>query len=396
MSAGPVSEGTRRIGEAAHRFVSFFREYEQWVANAGPDVADLTAGNPQEPALEAYGEALRAASRSDDPKWFAYMMSHPSAQETAAASLNGRLGTSYRAEDILMTNAAMAGLAVTLRAVCDPDDEVIMVSPPHFLYEPILMATGSSAVRVPMRDDFDLDVGAIGAAITERTRAIIVNSPHNPTGKIYPASTLRALGDALTEASERNGRTIYLLSDEAYQRILFDGNRFDSPTQFYASSFLIYTYGKTLLTPGQRLGYVAIRPDLPHREELIGAITVAQVANGWAWPNALLQHALGDLEPLSVDVEHLQWRRDHMVEALRRAGYELHVPEATFYLLVRSPIEDDEKFVRMLAERAVLVMPGSLLECPGYFRISLTASDAMIERALPVFAEAMAEAGAPA
>lgn len=396
MAASPVSESSRRIFETAKQFVSFFAEYEQWMARAGPDTSDLTAGNPTEPALEAYGEALRASSRSDDPQWFAYMMSHPAAQAAAAASLNARLGTEYRPEDVLMTNAAMAGLAVTLRAVCDPGDEVVLVSPPHFLYEPILMATGASAVRVRMREDFDLDVEGIRSAITGRTRAIIVNSPHNPTGRIYPPSTLRALAGVLTEASELNGRTIYLLSDEAYQRILFDGNTFETPTKFYAPSFLIYTLGKTLLTPGQRLGYVAVRQDMPEREDVIGAITVAQLVNGWAWPNALLQHSLGDIEALSIDVGHLQERRDRMVVALREAGYQLHVPEATFYLLVRSPVEDDEKFVRMLAERGVFVMPGSLLECPGYFRISLTASDAMIERALPVFAEVLAEAGAPA
>ena len=395
MTAGPVSESTTRIYDAAHRFVEFFGEFGERMATAGPDHADLVAGNPQEPAIAGYGDALRRHSESAIPSWFAYTMNDADAQAAAAAGLNDLLGTDYRADDILLTNAAMAGLAVTLRAVCDPGDEVIIISPPHFLYEPILIATGASAVRVRMREDnFDLDVDAIATAITKKTRAIIVNSPHNPTGRIYPPATLEALAAVLTEASGRNGRTIYLLSDEAYQRLIFDGNPFRSPTEFYAPSFLIYTYGKTLLAPGQRIGYVALRPDIPHRDELIRAITVAQLVNGWSWPNALLQHALGDLEGLSVDVRHLQEKRDRTVAALREAGYELHTPEATFYLLVRSPIEDDEKFVRLLAERDVFTMPGTLLECPGYFRISLTGSDAMIDTALPVLAQAIAEAGA--
>jgi aspartate aminotransferase len=394
MTASPVSEGTTRIAQAARRFFEFFRDFQEILDNAGPDHADLVAGNPQEPTIPGYGEALRTHSESADPTWFAYTMNDAAAQAAAADSLNALLGTDYRPDDIQLTNAAMAGLAVSLRAVCDLADEVIIISPPHFLYEPILMATGASAVRVRVReDDFDLDVAGIAAAITERTRAIIVNSPHNPTGRIYPPSTLEALASVLTEASERNGRTIYLLSDEAYNRIIFDGNPFRSPTEFYAPSFLVYTYGKTLLTPGQRVGYVALRPDIPHREELIQAITVAQLVNGWSWPNALLQHALADLEGLSVDMPHLQEKRDRTVAALREAGYELHMPEAAFYLLVRSPIEDDEKFVRMLAERDVFTMPGSLLESPGYFRISLTGSDAMIDKALPVFANAMAEVG---
>ncbi|HEY7283751.1 MAG TPA: aminotransferase class I/II-fold pyridoxal phosphate-dependent enzyme [Actinomycetota bacterium] len=395
MAESPVSESINRIATRAMRFFEFFSDYGPMVAQAGPDHSDLVAGNPQERVIAGYGEALRRYSESDDPTWFAYAMSLPEAQEAAAESLNATIGSDYRPEDIHLTNAAMAGLAVTIRAVCDPGDEVIIISPPHFLYEPIIMGTGAGAVRVGMReDDFDLDVDAIGAAITERTRAIIVNSPHNPTGRIYPPSTLRALADVLTAASARNGRTIYLLSDEAYQRIVFDGNRFESPTRFYAPSFLIYTYGKTLLTPGQRLGYVAIRQDMPHREELSRAIGVAQVVNGWMWPNALLQHATRELEGLSVDVARLQDRRDRTVGALRAAGYSVHVPEAAFYLLPRSPIEDDEKFVRMLAEREVFTMPGSLLESPGYFRISLTGSDAMIDRALPVFAQVLSEVDA--
>jgi len=394
VTAGPVSESTRRIYDSAFRFVEFFGEFGELMGRASPDHADLVAGNPQGPVIPGYGDALRKYSESDVPSWFAYTMNNPRAQEAAAAGLNDLLGTEYRPDDILLTNAAMAGLAVSLRAVCDPGDEVVIISPPHFLYEPILLATGASAVRVRMReDDFDLDVDAIAAAITERTRAIIVNSPHNPTGRIYPPSTLEALAAVLTEASERNGRTIYLLSDEAYQRLIFDGNPFRSPAEFYAPSFLIYTYGKTLLTPGQRIGYVALRPDIPHREELVRAITVAQLVNGWSWPNALLQHALGELEGLSVDLANLQAKRDRMVAGLREAGYELHTPEATFYLLVRSPLEDDEKFVRLLAERDVFTMPGSLLECPGYFRISLTGTDAMIDKALPVLAEAIGEAG---
>jgi len=396
MTASPVSEQTAAIAGRAHHFFEFFTEYGELIDQSGPDRADLVAGNPQEPVIAGYGEAIRRHSESTDPRWFAYTMSAPEAQAAAAASLNELLGTDYGPDGILLTNAAMAALAVTLRPLCHPGDEVLIVSPPHFLYEPIIMGTGGSAVRVAMReDDFDLDVDAIAGAITGRTRAIIVNSPHNPTGRIYPASTLRALADVLTTASERNGRTIYLLSDEAYNRIVFDGNRFDSPTQFYAPSFLIYTYGKTLLTPGQRLGYVAVRPDAPDRDELVRAITVAQLVNGWMWPNALLQHAVGDLEGLSVDVPHLQERRDRVVAAFREAGYDVHVPEATFYLLPRSPIADDEKFVRLLAEREVFTMPGSLLEAPGYFRLSLTASDAMIDRALPVFASAIADVGSP-
>jgi aspartate aminotransferase len=318
--------------------------------------------------------------------WFAYQLSEPASQEIVAESLRKRLGIPFVATDVSMTNGAFAGLSTTMRAVVDPGDEVIYNLPPWFFYETLIRGAGAQPVAVAVRpDDFDLDVDAIAAAITPRTRGIIVNSPNNPTGRIYPESTLLALAEILTDASERNGRPLFLFSDEAYNRIVFSGARFISPVEFYPYSFLIYTYGKTLLTPGQRLGYVALPPNMPERESMRNAILMAQVTTGYAFPNALLQHALADIEPLSIDVAHLERKRDHMVSALRSYGYDLHSPEGTFYLLPRSPIPDDMAFTERLADREVFVLPGSLAEIPGYFRISLTATDDMIDRALPVF-----------
>src|SRR5262249_16863895 len=210
----------------------------------------------------------------------------------------------------------------------------------------------------------------------------------NPTGKIYPPETLARLARLLTEASARIGHTIYLLSDEAYSRILYDGRDFHSPSSYYPNTFLLYTYGKTLLTPGQRLGYIALPPSMPERELIRPALTVSQLVTGYAYPNALLQHALPDLERLSIDVAQLQRRRDRMVGALREMGYDLHSPEATFYLLPRAPLADDLTFIELLAEFDIFCLPGIVVELPGYFRISLTANDEMVERALPGFAAA--------
>ena len=181
----------------------------------------------------------------------------------------------------------------------------------------------------------------------------------------------------------------FLLSDEAYRRIRFDGRAYPSPAESYPYSLVLYTYAKTLLTPGQRLGYIALSPSMPDREPLRRAIFAAQLMTGWAFPNALLQHALADLDGMSIDVEHLARKRDRLVEALRSMGYEVHSPEGTFYLLPRSPIADDWAFVEGLADLGVMCLPGQVVELPGYFRLSLTASDEMIEKALPIFERAI-------
>ena len=259
-----------------------------------------------------------------------------------------------------------------------------------FFYDSYTLATGATPVKVNINwDTLDLDINAIEAAITERTRAIIINSPHNPTGKIYSPHVLSQLGDLLTRASEQNGRPIFLLSDEAYREIVFSGHTFHSPTSYYPYSLMIYTYGKTLLTPGQRLGYIAISPEMPERETLRSTLFTMQVVSGWAMASALLQHALPDIQPLTIDVSALERRAHYLVGGLREAGYEVHMPEGTFYLLPKSPIPDDTHFCNLLAEDDVFCMPGGIPEAHGYFRICLTANDAMVERALPIFEKAI-------
>ncbi|MGH2558985.1 MAG: aminotransferase class I/II-fold pyridoxal phosphate-dependent enzyme [Thermomicrobiales bacterium] len=395
MTERATSLLTQRLLSDTSPLLTFFLQ-SRWAKKQGePGICDFVVGNPHEPPIPAFGEALARWSAPHDNAWYAYRLSEPASQEIVAESLRTFLGIQFTADDVSMTNGAFAGLAASMRAVVDPGDEVIYNLPPWFFYETLIRGAGAEPAPVAVRgDDFDLDLDAIAAAMTPRTRGIIVNSPNNPTGRIYPESTLRALAEILTAASDRNGRPIYLFSDEAYSRIVFDGRRFVSPVAFYPYSFLIYTYGKTLLTPGQRLGYVALPPDMPDRESLRGALLMAQVVSGYAFPNALLQHALPDIEPLSIDIAHYERKRDRMVAALRSFGYELHSPEGTFYLLPKSPIPDDMAFADRLAERDVYVLPGSLAEIPSYCRISLTASDEMIERALPVFADCIQEVAA--
>lgn len=393
MASAPVSQRIQHLADITAPVIRFMTS-SRWARHDPTQfICDFVVGNPHEMPLTEFVEALQRWTPPQGKDWFAYKMSEPSACDVVAESLRARHELPFMADDVLMTNGAFAGLSVALRAVCDPGDEVVFISPPWFFYETLIAAVDATPVRVRVHPHtFDLDLDAIEAALTPRTRAIIVNSPHNPTGKIYPPETLQKLGHCLDAASAHFGRPIYLLSDEAYSRIVFDGRDYPSPTRFYHRTILIYTYGKVLLTPGQRVGYLALTPTLPDKGQVYQALMMAQLVTGYAWPNALLQHALPDLERASIDIAHLQRKRDRLVAGLRGLGYEVTVPEGTFYVLARSPWTDDLAFLELLAEYGVYCLPGAVVEMPGYFRISLTASDEMIDRALPGFGAALEQA----
>jgi aspartate aminotransferase len=361
--------------------------------NANPEVANFAVGNPQEVPMPEYVDALRASLEPKRANWFAYKDSEPKSRITVARGLSKQTGMDWDPADVAMTNGGFAALAVAMRALVEPGDEVIFLSPPWFFYEFMILAADAVPVRLHLAPPaFEPDLDTIAAAITPRTRALIFNSPHNPSGRVYPLETLQALGRTLTEASARIGHPIFVISDEPYKRILFDGIEFHSPAEVYPNTVITYSYGKQLLAPGQRIGYLTVPPTMPDREAFRDTVFVAQLATGYAFPNALLQHAIEDLEELLIDVTAMQRRRDRMVEGLREIGYEATMPEGTFYVMARAPIADDIAFCDLLAKHRVLVLPGTMVEVPGWFRISLTATDEMVERGIPGFAAAYAEA----
>jgi aspartate aminotransferase len=387
-----VSSRISVLSDAIGGFVSWASRPEVWAAN-GPGVSNFMFGNPHDMAPQRYVDALVAGSTPTSPDHFAYQMNEQGSVGVVAASLAERFGMPFAPEDVAMTNGNFSGLSICLHLAAGPGDEVVYVSPPWFFYETLILEAGATPVRV-LADpsSWDLDLPVIADAIGPRTAAIIVNSPNNPTGRIYPSETLDALASLLTEAAERNGRPIYLLSDEAYNRIVYDGRDYPTPVAHYPWSFYIYTYGKTHLAPGLRLGYVAIPPTMPHREDLRDPMLLAQVSHGWAFPVAPLQHSIAELDRIGIDVERLQRRRDLLVGALREQGYDVVEPEGTFYIIARSPMPDDQAFFDLLVRHDVFVLPGSVFEMPGWFRLSVTASDDMCERAVPAFAKAIEEA----
>jgi aspartate aminotransferase len=382
-----------RMRASISPFLSFFNGPFARL-NLEPGVANFAVGNPQEMPLPQYVEALQRNLEPRDKDWFAYKLSEPESQRVVAASLSARTGLDWDPHDVAMTNGGFAAIAVTLRALVEPGDEVIFLSPPWFFYELLILAAGGEPVRLPLEPPaFDLDVDRIAAAITPRTRVVLVNSPHNPTGRVFTPETLGHLADALTDASARIGHPIWILSDEPYNRIVFDGLAAHSPAEAYPHTVITYSYGKQLLAPGMRIGYIAVPPTCAERVALRDEIFVQQMSTGYSWPNALLQHALAELDPMTIDIGALQRRRDRLVPALREMGYEASMPEGTFYTMARSPIADDVAFTDVMARHRVLVLPGTIVEVPGWFRISLTASDEMVDGSLERFAAARREVG---
>jgi aspartate aminotransferase len=332
--------------------------------------------------------AIRKHAEPHDKNWFAYKTSEVEAQSFLADRLSSELGLAFDSTDIALTTGAFAAIMVAIHQVLEAGDEAVFSEPAWFCYEPMLLAAAAVPRKVELKAPrYDLDLGAIDAAIGPRTRLVIVNTPHNPTGRIYGREILEDLAALLDRASARIGHRIFLLSDEPYRRLRFDGRGFVSPAAIYPWTLISYSYGKVLLAPGQRLGYLAISPLMPasERRAFSDSMFGAQMALGWCFPNAVMQYAVPDLESLSIDQVALARRRDRLLNVLEESGYGALPPEGTFYLWGRWPAGDPEQLWTELANRSVFVMPGSIMNATGYFRISLTASDEMVERSLPAF-----------
>jgi aspartate aminotransferase len=353
-------------------------------------MCDFTFGNPHEMPLEGIVNAIRERAIPHDKNWFAYKTSEQDPQAFVAERLSRELDLTFEPGDIALTTGAFAAIMVAFRLVVDAGDEVIYSEPAWFCYEPMLLAGNAVPRKVNLQPPtFDLDLAAVEAAIGPKTRLVIVNTPHNPTGRIYSRASLEVLADLLERASSRIGHRIFLLSDEPYRQLRFDGRGFTSPAALYPWTLISYSFGKVLLAPGQRLGYLALSPLMPtaDRHALRSVMFSAQMALGWCFPNAVMQYAVPDLDKLSIDRVALTRRRDWFMAALSSAGYSVLVPEGTFYLWSKWTDNDPQRQWNALADRDVFVLPGSIMNAPSYFRISLTASDEMVERALPAFIE---------
>jgi aspartate aminotransferase len=378
------------VQDASRSLNNFYFQSRYGKRRAAPDICDFTFGNPHEMPLVEIVSAIQTHAVPKNENWFAYKTSEFEPQSFLAEHVGRELGLSFEPADIALTSGAFAAISLVFHLTLDRGDEAIFCEPAWFCYEPMLLAANAVPRKVSLtRPSFDLDLATIDAAISQKTKLVIINTPHNPTGRIYTSEMLQELSNLLERASARVGHRIYLLSDEPYRRLRFEGRKFDSPASFYPWTFISYSYGKVLLSPGQRLGYMAISPLMPRadRREFQEATFSAQMATGWCFPNAVMQYAVPELETLSIDQAALQRRRDRLIPVMRRAGYEPLMPEGTFYLWSKWPDGNPDRIWNALADRDVFVLPGSIMNAEGYLRISLTASDAMVEKSLPAFME---------
>jgi aspartate aminotransferase len=244
---------------------------------------------------------------------------------------------------------------------------------------------------VTTKKDFSLDMAAIAGAIRNKTKAIIINSPNNPTGKVYSEKEIAELSRILLEKGRSLGRTIYLISDEPYAEIVFDGVTIPSILKSYPNSIVAYSYSKTLSLPGERIGYIAVNPQIHEVGDLISAMILCTRIMGFVNAPALMQRIVARLQDVAVDVKVYQIKRDLLCAGLAKAGYKFEKPQGAFYLFVQSPIPDDVEFVKMLLKKNILVVPGSGFCGPGYFRIAFCVDDATIVNSLDGFTAAIKE-----
>jgi len=368
-----------------------FEEGCELKAQCGPEnVFDFSLGNPCLEPPPKFQEALEAVVHERFPGKHAYMPNAGLMETRAVVAeyLTSEHDIAFGPEHILMTCGAGGALNVILKALLEPGDEVIILSPFFPEYRFYADNHGGTAVAVKSRKDFSLDLAALEERIGKRAKVVLLNSPNNPTGKVYDADSLAALGELLRAKEGRFGREIYLISDEPYAKLIYDGARVPSIFAAHPHTILATSHSKDLSLPGERIGYLAIHPNAPHARELANAMTFASRILGFVNAPALMQRVVAHLQGVSIDVGWYQRKRDRLCQALSEMGYSLVKPEGAFYLFPQSPI-DDLEFVRELQKSSILTVPGRGFGAPGHFRIAFCVDDCVIENSLPGFRAAI-------
>jgi aspartate aminotransferase len=378
--------------ESASWIRKMFEEGASLKAKFGSDkICDFSLGNPDLPPPESFQKILETVAADRSPGVHSYM---PNA---GLLDVRSRIATQVSldhqvdlgAEEIIMTCGAAGGLNIIFKSLLNPNEEII-VSTPYFVeYSFYVDNHNGKLVPVESKPDFSLDIKAIENAINNKTKAVLLNSPNNPSGVIYGKKELKTLAKLLARASDYFNHPIFLISDEPYRRLVFTGSTVPPILKFYPNSIVTTSFSKDLSIPGERIGYVAVHPEVSQKTGLLEALTLANRILGFVNAPALMQRVVGEVLDASVDIGVYQRRRDRLTEILREAGYAFTVPQGAFYFFPRTPIPDDTEFVRMLQKERILTVPGTGFGTPGHFRIAFCVHDEVIERSRKGFIKTM-------
>jgi aspartate aminotransferase len=361
----------------------------------GPRMIDLSYANPADGPSEEVLAILGRVTAESKGRSLQYtpIAGRTAARRAIAAKLTRQFALQFDYRDIVLTAGAMPALNIISRALFGPADEVIVLTPAWQDYPLYLRNLNIPYRLVPLRDDKHLDLEAMSRAIGPTTRGVLFSHPCCPTGVVYSREEIEGLAAILSAAEARFRGPVYVVSDEVHRDVVWGGRAFHSPLRSYARSASIYSFGKAFAIQGQRIGYIALSPRLPERDDVRIAIERCARSMGFGHPTSIMQLAVGDLVDCTPNVTALASNQVAVRRTLTSYGYEVCDGEASFYVYVKSPVDDDFQFAELLASHGVLVVPSTLFHEPGYVRLSLTASSQAIAAALPVFEEALDQLG---
>jgi aspartate aminotransferase len=384
----PISKAVAEAMRRASWIRRMFEEGARLKRERGAEnVFDFTLGNPDVEPPQQVLEALRRVAANPRPMAHGYMPNagYPAVRQAMAAKLSRETGLPFVPEDVIMTVGAAGACNVFLKAVLDPGDEVIVLVPFFPEYEFYITNHGGRVVPVETDASFLPDAGRIAAAITPRTRAIMLNTPNNPTGRVYPEQVLREI-DAVVA---RVPHPVAVMSDEPYKTLVYDGKRQPEVASFIGNTVICNSWSKSQGLPGERIGYLAFSPRLPEREQLRNACTFANRVLGFVNAPAIWQWVMLETADATIDRSGYEHKRNVLCDALAKIGYEVTRPDGAFYLFMKTPIPDDLQFLRMLADEGVLTVPGTGFGRSGYLRVSLTVPLEVIQRSIPGWERAL-------
>ncbi len=367
-----------------------FEEGEKLRKIYGADkVYDFTLGNPDVEPPEEFNRELQKVAANPIPGMHRYMSNagYEETRQAIAEVLAEESGLPVTAGHIVMTVGAGGGLNVVLKTLLNPDEEVIVTTPYFVEYGFYVGNHGGKLKEVPTTADFQLDLAALSDAIGPQTRAIIINSPNNPSGAVYPAETLAALGRLLEEKEKALGTSVYVISDEPYAKIVYDDITVPNMFKYIKNSFIVTSHSKDLALPGERIGYIAINPAITDGELIFNGLVFSNRTLGFVNAPALMQRLITPLQRVKINTDDYRAKRDFFYELLTGIGFEVTKPMGAFYFFPRSPIADDVEFVNRAQKYNILVVPGSGFGLPGYFRVSYCMNMQIIRNSVPAFTE---------